>query len=676
MNAPREATLDASPSLPSWPEANQQWLGAAMARMRDRFAQTTAAGTGAATMADISATTPLPDNAQPGFTPALLSCARAFGLSPFEREVLLLTAGIELDPALRQSVAGLHAGSNGRASFALALGMLAQPHWDALSPDAALRYWLLVEPEPDPLLTEAALCIDERILHFIMGIGASDVRLRGIARYIAPGESASLQAHPLLARMAMALRTQGERGPLLVLHNEPPDAAALRDGALAAIAALQRPALWIASADLPGSPGEIALLARLIDREGALNSAIVVLDVGNTAEAASLSLAGQLRCAILWLGLPSPDLHALPLARHVLRIEWPALDARQAFDALIARWRLMANTQNEAPSLAGPANGEIEAALRRASQQFRLGPTALDNIVESLATLKGNERANAVWAAARASARGGLDTLAQRIDSGASFDDLVLPSAQLGALRDISRHLMHRERVYRDWGFGDRQARGQGLTALFAGESGTGKTLAAEAIAAQAELDLYRVDLATLVSKYIGETEKNLKRLFDAAESSGAVLLFDEADALFGKRSEVRDSHDRYANIEVAYLLQRVETYRGLAILTTNMKSALDRAFLRRIRFVVTFPFPDLAAREQLWRRQFPERAPMGDVDFAALARLHVAGGNIRSIVLNAAFKAADGPGCIGQALLLDAARAEYAKLERSFNDGLAGGSA
>ena len=142
--------------------------------------------------------------------------------------------------------------------------------------------------------------------------------------------------------------------------------------------------------------------------------------------------------------------------------------------------------------------------------------------------------------------------------------------------------------------------------ALFAGESGTGKTLAAEAIANEVDLDLYRIDLATLVSKYIGETEKNLKRLFDAAEASGAVLLFDEADALFGKRSEVKDSHDRYANIEVAYLLQRIEAYRGLAILTTNMKSALDRAFLRRIRFVVSFPFPDAAAREQIWRRQFP----------------------------------------------------------------------
>jgi SpoVK/Ycf46/Vps4 family AAA+-type ATPase len=214
------------------------------------------------------------------------------------------------------------------------------------------------------------------------------------------------------------------------------------------------------------------------------------------------------------------------------------------------------------------------------------------------------------------------------------------------------------------------------LTALFVGESGTGKTLAAEAIANEVELDLYRVDLATLVSKYIGETEKNLKRLFDSAETSGAVLLFDEADALFGKRSEVKDSHDRYANIEVAYLLQRVEAYRGLAILTTNMKSALDRAFLRRIRFVVQFPFPDATAREMIWRREFPEATPVGTIDFPVLARLSLSGGHIHSIVLNAAFKAAAGTGRIEHAMLAEAARAEFAKLERAFSEPAIGGTA
>jgi SpoVK/Ycf46/Vps4 family AAA+-type ATPase len=204
---------------------------------------------------------------------------------------------------------------------------------------------------------------------------------------------------------------------------------------------------------------------------------------------------------------------------------------------------------------------------------------------------------------------------------------------------------------------------------LFAGESGTGKTMAAEVLANDLHLDLYRIDLASVVSKYIGETEKNLGRVFDAAEDSGAILLFDEADALFGKRSEVKDSHDRYANIEVSYLLQRMEVYRGLAILTTNMKSALDGAFQRRLRFVVQFPFPDQQEREAIWRGIFPPVTPIDGVDYAKLAKLNVSGGNIRNIALNAAFLAADDGSAIAMKHLLQAAHGEAAKRDRPLSD-------
>ena len=204
---------------------------------------------------------------------------------------------------------------------------------------------------------------------------------------------------------------------------------------------------------------------------------------------------------------------------------------------------------------------------------------------------------------------------------------------------------------------------------MFAGPSGTGKTLAGEVLANELRLDLYRIDLSQVVSKYIGETEKNLRRVFDAAEASGAILLFDEADALFGKRSEVKDSHDRYANIEISYLLQKMEAYRGLAILTTNMKSALDAAFLRRIRFIVQFPFPDIAQREQIWRRVFPAATPTESLEFSRLARLQVAGGNIRNMALNAAFLAAEADQPVRMAHLLQAARNEYAKLERPLTE-------
>jgi SpoVK/Ycf46/Vps4 family AAA+-type ATPase len=228
--------------------------------------------------------------------------------------------------------------------------------------------------------------------------------------------------------------------------------------------------------------------------------------------------------------------------------------------------------------------------------------------------------------------------------------------------------------VYDAWGFGARSSRGLGVCALFAGPSGTGKTLAAEVLANDLRLDLYRIDLSQVVSKYIGETEKNLGAVFEAAERGGAILLFDEADALFGKRSSVKDSHDRYANIEVSYLLQRMESYRGLAILTTNQRAALDQAFLRRLRFVVTFPFPDATQRASIWARVLPDRTPTTGLDVERLARLNVTGGSIRNIALHAAFLAAAEARPVGMAQLLQAARRECAKIEKPVTAAEVGG--
>jgi ATP-dependent 26S proteasome regulatory subunit len=275
----------------------------------------------------------------------------------------------------------------------------------------------------------------------------------------------------------------------------------------------------------------------------------------------------------------------------------------------------------------------------------------------------------ALWDACRTQARPRLDDLAQRIEPAAGWAEIVLPELQLQTLREIAVHVRHRMTVYETWGFASKGARGLGISALFSGVSGTGKTMAAEVLANELRLDLYRIDLSAVVSKYIGETEKNLRRVFDVAEEGGAILLFDEADALFGKRSEVKDSHDRYANIEVSYLLQRMEAYRGLAILTTNLKSALDTAFMRRIRFIVQFPFPDAAQRAEIWRRIFPAETPTEKLDAIKLARLNVAGGNIRNIALNAAFLAADEGQPVRMAHLLSAAQSEYNKLEKSLTE-------
>jgi SpoVK/Ycf46/Vps4 family AAA+-type ATPase len=258
-----------------------------------------------------------------------------------------------------------------------------------------------------------------------------------------------------------------------------------------------------------------------------------------------------------------------------------------------------------------------------------------------------------------------LQDLAERIEPAATWEQLVLPDESLALLRLLAAQLRHRTTVYERWGFAELGCRGLGISALFTGPSGTGKTMAAEVLSNELRLDLYRIDLSGVVSKYIGETEKNLRRVFDAAEEGGAALFFDEADALFGKRSEVKDSHDRYANIEVNYLLQRMEAYRGVVILATNLKGSLDPAFLRRIRFVVSFPFPDVGQRTQIWQTIFPAATPTQGLEPDRLAQLTVTGGNIRNIAINAAFLAAAEDAPIRMSHLLRAARTEFAKLER-----------
>ena len=265
--------------------------------------------------------------------------------------------------------------------------------------------------------------------------------------------------------------------------------------------------------------------------------------------------------------------------------------------------------------------------------------------------------------------RASLDDLAERIEPRVGWDDIILPARQRETLRTIAAQGRSRARVHEQWGFGAAGSRGLGISALFAGPSGTGKTLAAEVIGAAIALEVYRIDLSGVVSKWVGETERNLKRVFDAAEATSSILVFEEADALFGKRTEVRESHDRYANIEVSYLLQRMESYRGLAILTTNMRSHLDQAFLRRLRFVVDFPFPGEVERRAIWQLAFPENAPREGLDVDRLAQLNVPGGNIKTIALNAAFLAAEAGTPIRMAHVRAAARSEYEKIGKALTD-------
>jgi len=575
--------------------------------------------------------------------PALDRLALLFALSSFERDVLLLAAAVELDGEAAALVSSLQGGEP-RPTFGLALAALPDAHWDALAPGSPLRRHRLLEPMTGSTLATRPLAVDERILHAVTGIESEDERLTGVVRLLDDAIALSPSQRTLAAELA---RTAPDAGARLVIRIDGEDIDAWLGVAQAFALELRRRALVVRASALPAPGPELAEVARLVDREALLAYGVPVVAADGTGDAVVAALLDELEAPLVVL---VGETAARATGRITLHRSVALPSAAEAREL----WR---------DSVASP---DLEAVVPELAQHFRLSATAIDAIGrEAHAT----ERAD-LRRLCRERARVPLEGLAELIEPVATWDDLVLPGGHLALLHEIVLHVRHRTQVYERWGFGERTSRGLGVTALFAGESGTGKTLAAEVLARELGLDLYRIDLAATVSKYIGETEKNLRRVFDAAEASGAVLLFDEADALFGKRGEVKDGHDRYANLEVAYLLQRMESYRGLAILTTNLRSNVDRAFLRRLRFVVQFPFPDAAQRAEIWRRTLPDAAPVDGLDVDALARLNVSGGSIRSIALAAAFAAAENGGALTPAHVLRAARVEYAKAERALTDG------
>jgi AAA+ superfamily predicted ATPase len=308
--------------------------------------------------------------------------------------------------------------------------------------------------------------------------------------------------------------------------------------------------------------------------------------------------------------------------------------------------------------------------------RFSLTPAQIDSAVSAAVLQADLDSGEPDWfAAARAQSGEALAAVADKITPRATWQDLVLPEDAITQLRELCQRVEHRDRVLEEWGFGRKLSRGRGTAALFSGGSGTGKTMAAEVIANALGVDLYRIDLARVVSKYIGETEKNLSRIFDAAEGANAILLFDEADALFGKRSEVKDAHDRYANIEISYLLQRIEQYQGIAILTTNLRENLDDAFLRRLAFVVHFPLPDEMHRFLLWSRSWPCADGVdSDVDAHRLAsRFKLGGGSIRNIALAASYLAASEARKVSMGHVSRAAERELQKLGKAYSQSNAG---
>jgi hypothetical protein len=581
----------------SWHEANQRYLMAELSALRqilDRYEAQVVKGRSAPDepgdrpremIEPIRPTMPAPA--------ALDTLCTTFNLSPFERTILLLCAGMELDSAWGSKCAVAQGDARrSHPTFSLALSALPDAHWSALSPSAPLRRWRLIELGTGQTLLTTPLRIDERILHYLAGVSHLDERLAGLVDDVPVEEADELPpSHRALAeRLAGIWLQAGRSGQFPAVQLCGHDLGAKRLIVASACDALRRPAHRMSMHLIPLLPNELDAVQRLWLREAALTGSVLVME---SDEMESTDAARERIVTRLIEAINGPVAVISRERRHIgsrsvisFDVTAPAASERRTIwgRALKRSGRTLNGRMDSLVAQFSVGARMIQAACLEADVQQDADPSGKAEGVELMSRL---------WDSCRRQARSRLDDLAQHIEPSANWDDLVLPELQRRQLRDMAAHVRQRGKVYEDWGFAAKGPRGLGISALFAGASGTGKTLAAEVLAGELRLDLYRIDLSQVVSKYIGETEKNLRRVFDAAEEGGAILLFDEADALFGKRSEVKDSHDRYANIEVSYLLQRMEAYRGMAILTTNMKSALDQAFLRRIRFIVQFPFPD-----------------------------------------------------------------------------------
>jgi hypothetical protein len=614
----------------TWADANQRHLASALRNLRADLGE----GSGQQPPSPAVERPPARDaTLLPAF--ALDRVCDGFGLSAFERQVLLICAGVELEADLADLLLKISGGRH--PTFGLALALLPGAHWSALSPGRPLRRWHLVEVA-GPSLTAGELRIDERVLHVLAGVGDLDDGMGGLVQPQPVAESLVTSQAAVARRLADMMQAAPDAVPQLLGRATPAKRAIGAD----AVAQLGARLAVVDGRSLPGDPQELTRLATLLEREAVLSGRVVCIDADDVDDPVTAAQLVDRMDAPLVVCVREPlELHR----RATVGLDVPR--ANHVEQQLL--WRELRGDDAEVAAVA---------------EHFDLD-------AQSIRTLTRVAAPGELWSRCRALSRPRLGTLAQHIVPEAGWDQIVLPPAQLEALHRIAQQVRHRRTVFESWGMRSGAGQGSGTTALFAGPSGTGKTLAAEVLAGELGFDLYRVDLSAVVSKYIGETEKNLRRVFDSADEGSAVLLFDEADALFGRRTEVKDSHDRFANIEVSYLLQRMERYEGLAILTTNMPEAVDPAFQRRIRFVVSFPFPDVALREQIWAGAFGAQTPLVDFDAARLARLGLTGGSIRNVAVNAAFLAAADGRRVTMGHLVQAARDECVKIDQPWPGGI-----
>jgi len=617
--------------------------------------------------------------AEPSDTLTLL--AAHFGLDAFAQDIVLLALAPELDLRLERLIAFIQDDISKRrptADLALRLLCRSPEEWaaarEALAPGGPLLrnrlIQLVEEGQRHQPLPARLIKLDDRVVAALLGEALIDPPLQPFVSLGRP--TRQMQSLNLPADLVEQVRwawTQGAGGLTLALQG------GYGSGRLALAEALCAE---------EGRPLLRVNLARAINSAAGLDPVEVMARIGREA-----ILQGA---AIFWQGA-EPLLHepvpgaenlsawreallealATPCARSCLAIEqqWEARGSLPNY----VRVELTALSYSQREQLWRQRLGAAApdaATIHAVASTFRLSGGQIRDAATMARSLSGwRRRSHAesvepqdLYAACRTQSSGRLDTLAHKIRTTYSWDDIVLPPDQISQLREVCIQIRHRRIVLEEWGFDRHLAMGKGVNVLFAGPSGTGKTMAAEIVAADLGLELYKIDLSTMVSKYIGETEKNLDKVFTAAREANAILFFDEADAIFGKRSEVKDAHDRYANIEVGYLLQKMEEYDGVVILATNLRKNLDDAFARRLHVAIDFPFPEEADRLRIWRKVFPAAAPLAaDVDLRFLARrFRLTGGNLRNVALLAAYLAAEDGTAIGMGQIVRAVKREHQK--------------
>jgi ATPase family associated with various cellular activities (AAA) len=580
--------------------------------------------------------------------------ARSFGLDDYDLELLLIALAPDLDPRFERLYGYLHDDvSRRRASAGLALELCgtgsspgASPGRIRLGPFGPLvAGGLLVVEDPDrPFLTRS-LRVPDRVAAHLLGDDTADPAIRHLLGDSRPTEIGDVE---------MLARAIGADVPLVYIRERA--GASGQSLARAALTRLDRPAVELDLGRL-GPTDDPRVVAAAAAREAGLRGAGIVvgpieplLELGGPAvrgfaeSRKGIVLVGTRAWDPAWSREP-PLLLDAPVAtvpeRHELWLGSLNGDAEPGFD----------------PAIVTLAFRLTPEQIRRAAEAARRASTAARRPMS----------VEDVSAGARAQNAAGLERLARRVEPAVGWSDLVLPPSVEAQLRELTARARHRDKVVDEWEMGQKGARARGISGLFAGDSGTGKTMSAEVLARDLDFDLYVIDLSTVVDKYIGETEKNLDRIFTEADRVNGILLFDEADALFGKRSEVKDARDRYANVEVAYLLQRMDSFDGVAILTTNLRTNVDDAFTRRLDAIVDFPMPEEDDRRRLWTANLPASLPQEpDVDLGFLARrFKVSGGNIRNICVTAAYLAAADGRTVSMADLIRATDREYRKLGR-----------